>query len=185
MLEYLDACLPGAELESRTLDGVILKRESGKWSFEDDDRRLTSREIVEMMRVCIGEDGSGRDADQVFVCIEPVDKVIIKREMAEEGEEGQADPLPQRVGCTLAEIDLTGDGAPTEVATYDGGPVPLPAHVQARFDPYQLPLHLRLPPQEEAGTPQEEEDSEDELFLLGGGTGWFTHAHRRCRDRRR
>lgn len=122
LLNYLELCRVGVTIMADTLDAMLTKTSDQSWTLQDEDHELTAVEIVEKMRFAIGEDEPERNVDNVFILIEPVDKVAIKREVAA-GDESDHDS-EAKVGMKLAEIDLTGD-EPIETATFDGGlPVP-------------------------------------------------------------
>ena len=117
LLEYLELCDVGCSLASATLLDTIAKNESGKWKMFDDGRELSAREIVQEMRFIIAEEEPKRNVDNIFIFIEPVDKVTIKREVADQ----DGSDVPEReAGIKLAEIDLTGEGW-VETVTLDGG----------------------------------------------------------------
>ena len=87
LLTYLELCETGCSLVSDTLQDTIIKTAIGKWSFLEDNRELTALEVVEEMRFVIAEDEPERDLDRLFIFVQPVDKVSIKRELMEGGEE--------------------------------------------------------------------------------------------------
>ena len=120
LYNYLELCEVGSSLVAdNTLQDTIEKVPSGKWQLLDGARELTALEIVEEIRFVIGEEDDGRDVDRVFIFMEPVDRMKIKREVAEQ----EPEERELQRGMKLAEIDLTGDDA-IETATFDGGSVP-------------------------------------------------------------
>ena len=129
MLRYLEACQPGVELESMTLEETIFKLDTGTWTFETDyglergDR--TSRQIVEAMRDAVARRNPGANVDQIFINIQPADPLVIKREVAEgeEEDEGEDDlELMGKAGSGTCTIEITDDGW-IETDTYNDGPV--------------------------------------------------------------
>jgi hypothetical protein len=114
---YLELCKPGVFIDCETLDAKITKRLDSCWDLPDEEKPLTAFEVVEKFRFTIIEDDSECNVDNIFIMVEPIDKVAIKREMVTEYENEDLEPL---VGMKRAEIDITGD-EPVETATFDGG----------------------------------------------------------------
>ena len=119
LLNYLNLCQADVTINTETLDGSITKRENNCWVVQDEDQELTAVQIVEKIRLLIGEDEPERNLDNTFILIQPVDKITIKREIAAAGDDSDSEGEP-RVAMKIAEIDLTGE-EPIETATFDGG----------------------------------------------------------------
>ena len=151
MLQYLQLCKTGARLWCDMLDATVVKQDATMWEY--DEELLDSRALVQEMRSCLKEDDedlTNANLNKLYLSIEPVDKVAIKREVAEateeEEEEGQG-------GRKLCIIDVTGERA-VETETFDGGPSSSDTCTrEAIFESYALPLHLRLPTQIGEGSP--------------------------------
>ena len=108
LLNYLNLCQADVTINSETLDGSITKRENNCWVVQDEDQELTAVQIVEKIRILIGEDEPERNLDNTFILIQPVDKITIKREIAAAGDDSDSEGEP-RVAMKIAEIDLTGE----------------------------------------------------------------------------
>ena len=117
LLNYLQLCSVGVELQSETLQAIIEKTAADEWRLQDDNSRVfTALQVVIAMRSMIAVDEPQRNLDRLFIYIEPVDKIKIKKEMVAQGPE----EIERGSGMKLAEIDLTGDEA-IETATFDRG----------------------------------------------------------------
>ena len=159
LLDYLELCDAAVVIKSATLDCDLLKRTDETWEGLDGSEPLSARAVVETMREYISEDDPDADLDKLCVLIEPVDKLAIKKEMADAADLSDDEPF-MTVGMKLCEMEFDGERF-VETKTFDDGPAAAQQHQQQpKIESYQLPLHLRLPTPAPAATPAPAEDSE-------------------------
>ena len=140
LLDFLELCDTAVIIKSSTLDCDLLKTTGGLWEGVDGEGAMTARELVVHLRMCIYADDPQVNLETTHIMIEPVDKVSLKREVADSTAE---EPF-MTVGMALCEMELDGEEF-VETKTFDGGPATTPQPKQ-QLESYQLPLHLRLPP---------------------------------------
>ena len=143
LLDYLKLCECGVLINSTTLDCQLFKKADGTWDGVDGSDPLTSLELLNTLREYIAEDSPDIDLDKACIIIEPVDKLAVKKEVADAADAALDAEPDEQVAMKLCNIELTDDGW-VETATFDGGP-PTAQPQQPQFEAYQLPLHLRLP----------------------------------------
>ena len=87
MIDYLDLCAVGVSIRSDTLDCNLVKASDDAWSGYDDERNLSCIEVVEELRFVLLENDKDYPVDKIYVHIEPIDKVAIKKEVAADRDE--------------------------------------------------------------------------------------------------
>ena len=97
LLDYLQLCQVGVSIRSDTLECILHKQSEDHWSgYDNEHPPITCRELVQEVRAVLREDEPGCDVDKVFVTMEPIDKVAIKREVVAAGEEDEDEEKRRR-----------------------------------------------------------------------------------------
>ena len=177
LLDYLQLCQVGVSIRSDTLECILHKQSEDHWSgYDNEHPPITCRELVQEVRAVLREDEPGCDVDKVFVTMEPIDKVAIKREVVAAGEEDEDEEKEEAGGTGTAKMvvcELDGEDG-TEKWTEDGKVVAalagdIEASRSSQFQSYQLPLHLRLPRLKKK-IEEEEEEEQAELAAVAASS---------------
>ena len=155
LLDFLSLCLTGACVKSEVLQADVQKREDGLWTGYGGQALSSLQLLLGFRSELLLHDKSLNEADldEMHISIDPDDKVRIKREVAEGGEDQDAAFEEEEAvhPRTLAIIDISGDGDGVETQTFDGGasssPVSAFGHTSPH-GPHMMPSHFGpAPPQ--------------------------------------
>ena len=127
LVDFLELCHAGAAIKSEILQADVRKREDGGCWTGYGEQDLTSRDLVLAFREELLKYDDGLDEaalDKMFINIDPVDKIRIKREVAaaaSEDEDSDSEEKDTVQPKKIAAIDISGDGEGVETQTIDGG----------------------------------------------------------------
>ena len=110
LLTFLELCEVNYTMRINILDDFITKHDDDMWALHEEKGWLTAIEIVKKIRFAASEDDGDLDLDKIFVIVEPLDVVAVKRECAQDESDNELDkddkPQP-KMGMKLADaIDL-------------------------------------------------------------------------------